>query len=183
MLRAWRHRVRRHRLAGSRGGAGQASCPGRQGWSRRRIRCSVDGVAGLTAYFGLLHVRQAEGRRDRRGLGGGRLGRIDRRARSPRSRVAVPPGHRRRQGQAAHWPTCEARLRRRGRLQGRRHRQGAAVSGAEAGSMPAPTIVGGDILEARIVADEQPRPHRLPRRDLADTTACRRRPARAARPA
>ena len=40
---------------------------------------SVYGIAGLTAYFGLLRVRQAQGGRDGRGLGGGRLGRLDRR--------------------------------------------------------------------------------------------------------
>jgi len=40
---------------------------------------SVYGIAGLTAYFGLLDVGKAKGRRDRRGLGRRRLGRIDRR--------------------------------------------------------------------------------------------------------
>ena len=41
---------------------------------------SVYGIAGLTAYFGLLHVGKPKAGRDGRRVGGGRLGRLDRRA-------------------------------------------------------------------------------------------------------
>ena len=40
---------------------------------------SVYGIAGLTAYFGLLHVGRPQDGRDRRGLGRSRLGRLARR--------------------------------------------------------------------------------------------------------
>ena len=50
---------------------------------------SVYGVAGLTAYFGLLRIGQPEGGRDRGRLGRGRLGRLASSARSPRSRAAA----------------------------------------------------------------------------------------------
>ena len=79
---------------------------------------SVYGIAGLTAYFGLLACRQAQGRRDRRGVRRGRLGRVDRRP--DRQDQGLPRHrHRRRQGQV---PLADerTRLRRRGRLQGRR---------------------------------------------------------------
>ena len=59
---------------------------------------SVYGIAGLTAYFGLLACRQAQGRRDRGGLGRRRLGRLDRRP--DRQDQGLPRRrHRRRQGQ------------------------------------------------------------------------------------
>ena len=76
---------------------------------------SVYGIAGLTAYFGLLNIGQPESGRDRRRLGGGGLGRLDRRP--DRQDQGLPRRrHRRRPGQMR-LARQGARLRRRRRLQ------------------------------------------------------------------
>ena len=114
--------------------------------------------------FRPARCRQAEGRRDRRGLGRRRLGRLDRRP--DRQDQGMPRRrHRRRQGQVP-LADLRTRLRCRGRLQGRRGVQGAAGRGAEGHRRlfrqcrrRHPRSLPG--------ADEQPRPHRLLRRDLA----------------
>ena len=125
---------------------------------------SVYGIAGLTAYFGLLACRQAEGRRDRRGLRRRRLGRLDRRP--DRQDQGLPRRrHRRRQGQVP-LADLRTRLRCRGRLQGRRDLQGAAGRGAQ-GHRRLFRQCRRRHSRSLPRADEQPRPHRLLRRDLA----------------
>ena len=109
--------------------------------------------------------RQAEGGRDRRGLGGGRLGRIDRRA--DREDQGLPRRrHRRRQGQVPLADQSEL-----GFDAAVDYKDGATFKALRAAAPKGIDVyfdnVGGDILEACIVADEQPRPHRLLRRDLA----------------
>ena len=99
---------------------------------------SVYGIAGLTAYFGLLDVGRPQSRRNGRRLGGCGVGRIDRRSdrqdqRMPRDR------DRRRRGEM---PMADraSRFRRRGRLQGRRVVQGAARRRAEGRSTSISTM-------------------------------------------
>ena len=83
-----RHRVRRYRLAGLCRRAGQApdqdAEDGADDASAQRLRHRRP-----HRLFRPAACRQAQGRRDRRGLGRGRLGRLDRRRRSPRSRAAT----------------------------------------------------------------------------------------------
>ncbi len=73
------------------------------------------GMPGMTAYFGLLEVGEAEGRRHRRGFRRRRRGRLDRRP--DRENQGLPRDrHRRRRGQVQ-LHRRRTRLRRRDRLQ------------------------------------------------------------------
>ncbi len=88
--------------------------------------------------FRFARRRQAEGRRDGRGFGGGGLGRFDRRP--DRQDQGMPcRRHRRRQGQMP-LADIRTRLRRRGRLQGRRDLQGAEGGGARKASTSISTM-------------------------------------------
>ena len=96
-LSARRYRVRRYRLAGLCGGAGKASDQdaedGADDASAQRLRHRRP-----HRLFRAAPCRQAQGGRDRRGLGRGRFGRLDRRP--DRKDQGMPcRRHRRRQGQ------------------------------------------------------------------------------------
>ena len=160
---AGRHRVRRYRLAGLCGGSSQAS---QQDAEDRADDASAQRLRHRRAHrlFRAARRRQAEGRRDRGGLGRRRIGRIDRRAdredkRMPRDR------HRRRQGQMR-LADIGTRLRCRGGLQGRRGVSGVAGRGAE-GHRRLFRQCRRRHSRSLPRADEQSRPHRLLRRDLA----------------
>ena len=109
---------------------------------------SVYGIAGLTAYFGLLACRQAQGRRDRGGVGRGRLGRLDRRA--DRQDQGMPRRrHRRRQGQVPLADVSEL-----GFDAAVDYKDGATFKALRAAAPKGIDVyfdnVGGDILEACI---------------------------------
>ena len=160
---ARRHRVRRYRLAGFCRGAGQASQQdaeaGADDASAQRLR-----HRRADRLFRAARYRQAESRRDRSGFGRGRLGRLDRRPDCkdqglPRRR------HRRRQGQVQ-LADLRTRLRCRGRLQGWRGVQGASIGRAK-GHRCLFRQCRRRHSRSLPRANEQPRPHRLLRRDLA----------------
>ena len=162
-LGARRHRVRRYRLAGLRGRAGKASD---QDAEDRADDASAQRLRHRRPHrlFRAARCRQAEGRRDRGGLGRGRFGRLDRRP--DRKNQGMPRGrHRRRQGQVQ-LADIRTRLRCRGRLQGRRGVQGAEGRGAE-GHRRLFRQCRRRHSRSLPRADEQSRPHRLLRRDLA----------------
>ena len=158
-----RHRVRRHRLAGLCRGAGKASHQdaedGTDDASAQRLRHRRP-----HRLFRPAACRQAQGRRDRRGVGRGRFGRVDRRA-DREDQGLQRHRHRRRQGQVP-LADVRTRLRRRGRLQGRRDLQGAA-GGRPQGHRRLFRQCRRRHSRSLSCADEQPRPHRLLRRDLA----------------
>ena len=125
---------------------------------------SVYGIAGLTAYFGLLHVgKPKEGETVVVSAAAGSVGSIvGQIAKIKGCHVVGIAGGK----DKCHWLTQRTRLRRRGRLQGRRDLQGAARGGAEGHRRlfrQCRRRHSGSLHRA----DEQPRPHLLLRRDLA----------------
>ena len=158
-----RYRVRRHRLAGlcrrPRQAHDQDAEDGADDASAQRLRHRRP-----DRLFRSAECRQAESRRNRRGLGRGRLGRIDRRT-DCQDQGLPCHRHRRRQGQMP-LADVRTRFRRRGRLQGRRDLQGAA-GGCAQGHRRLFRQCRRRHPRGLPFADEQPRPHRLLRRDLA----------------
>ena len=125
---------------------------------------SVYGIAGSDRVFRPAARRAPQGGRDRRGLGGGRLGRLA--GRPDRQDQGLPRGRNRGRRREVRLADRRTRVRRGGRLQGRQRVQGTQKRGAAghrrlfrqcrrrySGSVPG--------------ANERARPHRVLRRDLA----------------
>ena len=125
---------------------------------------SVYGIAGLTAYFGLLHVgKPKEGETVVVSAAAGSVGSIvGQIAKIKGCNVIGIAGGK----DKCHWLTSEL-----GFDAAVDYKDGATFKALRAAAPKGIDVyfdnVGGDILEACLCADEQPRPHRLLRRDLA----------------